>query len=34
MINKIKDKVMVWQLNYRTEVIIAVVAFVLGAVIF
>ena len=34
MINKIKDKVMVWQLHYRTEIIIAVVAFVLGAVIF
>ena len=34
MIDKIKDKVMVWQLHYRTEVIIAVVAFVLGAVIF
>ena len=34
MIKKIKDKVMVWQLHYRTEVIIAVVAFVLGAIVF
>ena len=34
MIDKIKDKVMVWQLHYRTEVIIAVVAFVLGAIVF
>ena len=34
MIDKIKDKVMVWQLHYRTEIIIAVAAFVLGAVIF
>ena len=33
MINKIKDKVMVWQLHYRTEVIIAVVAFGIGAIL-
>jgi hypothetical protein len=34
MINKYKEKFMIWQLHYRTEIIIAVVAFVLGAVIF
>ncbi len=34
MINKIIDKVMIWQLHYRTEIIIAVAAFVLGAIIF
>jgi hypothetical protein len=34
MISKIKDKVMVWQLHYRTEIICAVVGFVLGAIIF
>ena len=34
MINKYKDKLMVWQLHYRTEIIITVAAFVLGAVIF
>jgi len=34
MINKYKDKFMVWQLQNRTEIVIAVVAFVLGAIIF
>ena len=31
MINKYKDKFMVWQLHNRTEIVIAVVAFVIGA---
>ena len=34
MINKYKDKFMVWQLHRRTEIIIAVVAFVAGAILF
>ena len=34
MINKYKEKFMIWQLHNRKEIIIAVVAFVLGAVIF
>ena len=34
MINKYKEKFMIWQLMYRTEIIIASVAFVLGAIIF
>ena len=34
MINKYKDKFMVWQLQNRTEIVIAVVAFVVGAIIF
>ena len=34
MIDKIKDKVMVWQLQYRTEIICVVVGFVLGSIIF
>jgi len=34
MINKYKEKFMVWQLIYRTEIVIAVVAFVIGAIIF
>jgi hypothetical protein len=34
MISKYKDKFMLWQLHNRTEIIIAVVSFVLGAVIF
>jgi hypothetical protein len=34
MINKYKDKFMVWQLIYRTEIVIAVVAFVIGAILF
>jgi len=34
MINKYKDKFMVWQLHYRTEIVIAVVAFIAGALIF
>ena len=33
MINKYKDKFMVWQLQNRTEIVIAVVAFVIGAII-
>ncbi len=34
MINKYKEKFMIWQLHYRTEIVIAVVAFVIGAIIF
>jgi hypothetical protein len=34
MINKYKDKFMVWQLHYRTEIVCAVVGFILGAIIF
>jgi len=34
MINKYKEKFMVWQLHYRTEILIAVAAFVIGAIIF
>ena len=34
MINKIKDKVMVWQLHNRKEIVIAVAAFVIGAILF
>ena len=34
MINKYKEKFMIWQLHYRTEILIAVAAFVLGATIF
>jgi hypothetical protein len=34
MINKYKDKFLVWQLHYRTEIIIAVAAFVMGAILF
>ena len=33
-LDKYKEKFMIWQLHYRTEIIIAVAAFVLGAVIF
>ena len=35
MINEIKDKIMnVWQLHYHKEIIIAVVAFAIGAILF
>ena len=34
MISKYKDKFMVWQLHHRTEIVIAVDAFVAGALIF
>jgi hypothetical protein len=34
MIEKYLDKLMVWQLHNRTEIIIAVVAFLIGAVLF
>ena len=34
MINKYKERFMIWQLHNRKEIIIAVVAFVLGAIIF
>jgi hypothetical protein len=34
MFEEYKNKFMVWQLHNRTEIIIAVVFFVLGAVIF
>jgi len=34
MINKYLEKLMVWQLHNRTEIIIAVVAFLIGAILF
>jgi len=34
MINKYIEKFMIWQLHYRTEILIAVAAFVIGAIIF
>jgi len=34
MINKYKDKFMVWQLHNRREIVCAVVGFVIGAIIF
>jgi len=34
MINKYKDKFMVWQLYNRKEIVIAIVAFVIGAILF
>jgi hypothetical protein len=34
MIEKYLDKLMVWQLHNRTEIIIAVVAFLIGAIFF
>ena len=34
MVDKYLDKLMMWQLHNRTEIIIAVVAFVIGAVLF
>ena len=34
MINKYKDKFMVWQLHNRTEIVCAVAGFILGAIIF
>ena len=34
MINKYKEKFMIWKLHYRAEILIASVAFVLGAIIF
>jgi len=34
MINKYKDKFMVWQLQNRKEIVIAIAAFVLGSIIF
>ena len=34
MINKYKDKFMVWQLHNREEIVIAVAAFVIGAILF
>jgi len=34
MINKYKDKFMVWQLHNRKEIIIAAVSFVIGAILF
>ena len=33
MIEKYLDKFMVWQLHNRTEIVIAVVAFVIGAIL-
>jgi len=34
MINKYKDKFMVWQSHHRTEIVIAFVAFIAGVLIF
>jgi|TARA_B110000977_G_scaffold68209_1_gene92542 hypothetical protein len=34
MVDKYLDKLMMWQLHNRTEIIIAVVAFVIGAILF
>jgi hypothetical protein len=34
MIEKYLDKLMVWQLHNRTEIVIAVVAFLIGAILF
>jgi hypothetical protein len=34
MINKYKDKFMIWQLHYRTEIVCVAIGFVLGAIIF
>ena len=34
MINKYKEKFMIWQLHNRKEIVIAVVAFVVGAILF
>ena len=33
MINKYKDKFMVWQLHYRTEIICFVAGFIIGAIV-
>jgi hypothetical protein len=34
MVDKYLDKLMIWQLHNRKEIIIAVVAFVIGAILF
>jgi len=34
MINKYKEKFMIWQLLYRKEIVIAIASFVIGAIIF
>jgi len=34
MINKYKEKFMIWQLHNRKEIVIAIVSFVIGAIIF
>ena len=34
MINKYKDKFMVWQLHNRREIVFAVAGFIVGALIF
>ena len=34
MIEKYLDKLMVWQLHNRKEIVIAIAAFVIGAIIF
>jgi hypothetical protein len=34
MIKKYYDKFMVWQLLYRTEIVIASAAFIFGAILF
>jgi hypothetical protein len=34
MIEKYLDKLMVWQLHNRKEIVIAVIAFLIGAILF
>jgi hypothetical protein len=34
MVDKYLDKLMVWQLQNRTKIIIAVIAFLIGAILF
>mgnify|MGYP003665715796 FL=1 len=34
MVDKYLDKLMMWQLHNRTEIIIAVVSFLIGAILF
>jgi|TARA_B110000483_G_scaffold113454_1_gene137834 hypothetical protein len=34
MVDKYLDKLMMWQLHNRTEIVIAVVAFLIGAILF
>jgi len=34
MVEKYLDKFMVWQLHNRTEIVIAVISFLIGAILF
>ena len=34
MVDKYLDKFMVWQLHNRTEIVIAVISFLIGAILF